>query len=32
MIMITSDDVFEKKKRFFFTHLTANGNAIYAPL
>lgn len=31
MIMITSDDVFEKK-HVFFTHLSANGNAIYAPL
>lgn len=30
MIMITSDDVFAKKR--FFTHLSANGNAIYAPL
>lgn len=30
MIMITSDDVFEKKT--VFTHLSANGNAIYAPL
>lgn len=31
MIMITSDDAFEKKTGFF-THLSANGNAIYAPL